>query len=55
MLDALGVLICRLFHDAASWPAGNYYRCLKCGRKYRVPWARVTEPGVYEQVSGGMK
>lgn len=48
LADAIGVLICRVFHDRLSVPTGTYYTCLECGRRYRVPWAKTTEAGVYE-------
>jgi len=39
LAETLGVLWCRLRHDAAMWPIHESYRCRTCGRNYRVPWA----------------
>jgi hypothetical protein len=46
-LDFVGMLWCRFRHAATSVPTGTYYSCLVCRRRYRVPWADHTEPGVY--------
>ncbi len=47
--DRIGTWLCRTFHHGISKPVGTYYICFECGRKYRVPWATKTEPGVYER------
>ena len=49
--ERIGVLWCRLMHDAPMWPIHGTYRCRICGSAYPVPWAgerqgdRVVESG----------
>jgi len=34
----LGVLWCRLMHNAPMWPIHATYRCRICMRSYPIPW-----------------
>ena len=37
----LGLLWCRLMHDAAMWPFRSSYQCRKCGRMHPVRWEEL--------------
>ena len=42
LLETIAVALCRMNHRI-SRPAGAYYTCLDCGRRYATPWAAPSE------------
>jgi hypothetical protein len=38
-LGSLGRWWCQTFHLNISWPRGDRYVCLTCGRAWAIPWA----------------
>ena len=55
MMDVMGMLWCRWWHNSIMWSGQRCYECRICHRRFEVPWAandkRPMEPGVYVQTS----
>ncbi len=39
LYNLLGRWYCRTFHRSIMWAGSSHYRCARCSRIYRVPWA----------------
>lgn len=39
LVEMKDVFLCRHFHGDIKWDGSSHYECIKCHKKYAVPWA----------------